>query len=341
MKKKIVICLMLLFLLASAVAAEPNNPLIGRWKAIRMITDGQDMDLTGVFKDFITATVVFDRSNAFSLTVTMFGNQTKTDGYYVIVEMGKLTLYANGNLSSGVYSFEGDTLILEESISGKATVLYLEKVESFYEIGDSIAFGTYEQDNDTTNGKEPIEWIVLDKCYDSSLVLMSKYALDCKPYNMESTDVTWETCTLRKWLNEDFYNAAFSAEEQTKIVPVMLENEDNPSNGTTGGNPTQDRVWLLSINEVTNQITTEKVYNCFTDDVSRMCAPTKYAVAQGAYQDSDYTIDSVGSCWWWLRCPGYYSTRAAFIYIDGNVLNHGTRVSHAGGSIRPVVVVLP
>ena len=206
-------------------------------------------------------------------------------------------------------------------------------------VGSIFIFGTYEQDNDTTNGKEPIEWIILDKRDDGSLVLMSKYALDSKPYNTEDTGVTWETCTLRKWLNEDFYKAAFSAQEQAKIVPVTLENEDNPW-GTTGGKATTDKVWLLSINEACNDFSNDKVYSYFTDDASRMCAPTKYAVAQGASQSFTYTVDGVGACWWWLRSLGD-SRPAACVLSGGYVINFGSYVYVGFSSVRPVVVVLP
>ncbi len=213
--------------------------------------------------------------------------------------------------------------------------------EAEFKVGDVIAFGTYEQDALLSNGKEPIEWIILDKREDGSLVLLSKYALDCKPYNKDLADVTWETCTLRTWLNEDFYNAAFSAQEQARIVPVMIENEDNPYYGTTGGKPTTDKVWLLSINEATNEFTSEKVYTYFTDDNSRMCAPTKYAVAQGASQSSNYTVDGVGACWWRLRSPGYKSRSAAYVSFVGSVNDTGSDVRYGDFSVRPVVVVLP
>ena len=190
-------------------------------------------------------------------------------------------------------------------------------------VGSIFIFGTYEQDNDTTNGKEPIEWIILDKRDDGSLVLMSKYALDSKPYNTEDTGVTWETCTLRKWLNEDFYKAAFSAQEQAKIVPA-----------------TTDKVWLLSINEACNDFSNDKVYSYFTDDASRMCAPTKYAVAQGASQSFTYTVDGVGACCWWLRSLGD-SRSAACVLSGGYVINFGSYVYVGFSSVRPVVVGLP
>lgn len=76
------------------------------------------------------------------------------------------------------------------------------------EVGDTIEFGEYEQDN--KSDKEPIEWNVLD-IQDNKALIISKYGLDAKKYNEEYQSVTWENCTLRKWLNEDFYNEAFSS----------------------------------------------------------------------------------------------------------------------------------
>ena len=78
---------------------------------------------------------------------------------------------------------------------------------------DVIVFGRYEQDNDLGNGPEPIEWIVLDT-QDGKALLLSKYGLDAVPYNDDNNSAgTWETCTLRTWLNDTFLNAAFTQEE--------------------------------------------------------------------------------------------------------------------------------
>lgn len=202
------------------------------------------------------------------------------------------------------------------------------------QIGDLCTFGHYEQDNDPSNGPEPIEWIVLDKRDDGSLVLLSKCALDTKPYNDKYVSVTWETCTLRKWLNKDFYGAAFSAEEQAKILPVTLENENNPKNGTTGGNDTEDRVWLLSINEVTDRFTSEKMYSCFTDNAARICYTTAYTAVQGVYTSN-------GACWWWLRSPGSVSKTAAYVISDGRVSYTGAYVGSEDKGVRPVIVIQP
>lgn len=99
------------------------------------------------------------------------------------------------------------------------------------QVGDTVRFGSYEQDNDLNNGAEAIEWLVLDK-QDGKLLLLSKDALDAKPYNEEDEDVTWETCTLRSWLNDTFYTTAFRQEEQGSIATTKVKNEDNPKYGT-------------------------------------------------------------------------------------------------------------
>ena len=89
-------------------------------------------------------------------------------------------------------------------------------------IGDTVNFGWYEQDNNTGNGKEEIEWLVLDK-EGKDILLMSYYALDCQQYNTINEDVTWETCSLRKWLNNDFLNTAFDTDQQSMIKDSLVK----------------------------------------------------------------------------------------------------------------------
>ena len=121
-------------------------------------------------------------------------------------------------------------------------------------VNDYVTFGTYEQDNVKDNGPEAIEWRVLDK-KDGKVLLLSNYALEYKAYNEEySEEVTWETCTLRKWLNEEFYNTAFTSAEKQYIAESCIINtisEQNKSAVSSDGNPTYDNVFLLSVDEVT------------------------------------------------------------------------------------------
>ena len=186
--------------------------------------------------------------------------------------------------------------------------------------GDYVFFGEYEQDNNTSNGKEDVEWLVLE-IKDGKALVISKYALDCKEYH--HTDVTWETSTLRKWLNNDFLNSAFSADERTMIPTVTVSADKNPDYSTNPGNATQDQVFLLSITEANKY---------FSSDSARQCKPTKYAVANGAYVNSD---DS--NCCWWLRSPGDIQFCAAYVYYDGGVREYGNYVYRDLNAARPAL----
>lgn len=142
--------------------------------------------------------------------------------------------------------------------------------------GDTVIFGTYPQ---TAEGDDetPIEWIVLD-VQENEALLISKYALDCKPYHNEKYKaVTWETCTLREWLNDEFFNKAFSEENRQSVINSKVTTDKNPSYGTKPGKDTEDNVFLLSIAEANRY---------FRRDKTRICYPTAYAKKQGAYTGS-------------------------------------------------------
>lgn len=121
--------------------------------------------------------------------------------------------------------------------------------------GDVIKFGAYEQDRDYTNGKEPIEWIVLEKTK-KQLFVVSKYVLEDLPYFKDEIDsyekVTWENCTLRKWLNNAFFDNAFNKSEQSMIKATKIDNYDNVLTGTSGGKDTKDKIFLLSQLDIIN-----------------------------------------------------------------------------------------
>lgn len=188
--------------------------------------------------------------------------------------------------------------------------------------GDTVFFGAYEQDNNTSNGKEDVEWLVLE-VKDGKALVVSKYALDCKQYNTSNTDVTWETCTLRKWLNNDFINAAFSSYEKAMIPTVTVSADENPDYSTNPGNATQDQVFLLSITEANKY---------FGSDSARQCKPTDYAVANGSRESHSGNL-----CWWWLRSPGSTQDSAAYVYSSGGVIESGNDVDYNDGAVRPAM----
>ena len=203
----------------------------------------------------------------------------------------------------------------------------LASIKSTVAVGDIIEFGAYEQDNDTSNGKEPIEWLVLERDGNKILVI-SRYALDVQPYNTEYEDITWETCTLRTWLNDTFLNEAFSEAEQSIVQTSEVSAGRNPKYSTDLGNDTEDRIFLLSINEANTY---------FASDEASMCVPTAYAIANGALT-SIYNVDGEATCWWWLRSPGIDQNFAALVYCDGGVFSYGDRVDLDGlVCVRPAL----
>ena len=194
-------------------------------------------------------------------------------------------------------------------------------------VGDIVYFGTYEQDNDTSNGKENIEWLVLAKENNRILVISDK-APDCHPYNSSYTDVTWENCTLRKWLNNDFINAAFSDDENAMIPTVTVLADKNPEYDTDPGNATKDKVFLLSIVEA------EKY---FTSAEARECILTEYAISNGAWTSDRYTEGGKATYLWWLRSPGISQYGAAGVFSDGDVFENGYFVDIDVSAVRPAM----
>ena len=191
--------------------------------------------------------------------------------------------------------------------------------------GSTIKFGFYEQDNNTSNGKEEIEWKVLAVEGNKALII-SQYALDCQEYyrGYLSTDTTWEECTLRTWLNGTFYNAAFGAYHQKIIASSTVTADKNPEyNDISPGNNTTDKVFLLSITEVNKY---------FSSDSARQCRGTAYCYAQDAYKDRKN-----GNCLWWLRSPGKFSYYAAYVADDGYVSCYGNYNSNDDKAVRPAL----
>ena len=205
-----------------------------------------------------------------------------------------------------------------------------------FAVGNYITFGTYPQTK-AGNDATPIEWLVLARDGDKAL-LISRYGLDAQPYNKDYTSVTWETCTLRTWLNGTFYNKAFSSAEQAAILTTNVDNSKNQCYSgwsTNGGKNTQDKVFLLSYAEANKYFGV--TYNNSSNTKSRV-APTAYAIAQGTGKNSSYkTADGIDAGWWRLRSPGVSQYDAAYVSTDGSL--YANRVNVGSGSVRPALWV--
>ena len=199
---------------------------------------------------------------------------------------------------------------------------------------------------------EPIKWRVLHTDGNQALFL-SDVALDDQEYHTEYESVTWETSTARSWLNgygagsnkqsvdysrKNFIGSAFTASERAAIVNSSLENADNIDYGTSGGNNTTDKVFLLSESDVWNTDTAESygfVKNKSTYDEARRCKGSTYAKAMGMWSDTD--TDYAGNGDWWLRSPGCSSDIAMYVCDDGWVYRYGNNVNFSLDGIRPAL----
>ena len=169
-----------------------------------------------------------------------------------------------------------------------------------------VKFGSYWQNNAE---KEHLKWLVLDE-KDGKTLLLSKYALDCKPFNQSCCNITWENCDLRKWLNSEFINNAFSKEEQQAIVITKNKTDFNIK--------TEDKIFLLSTEEALEYLPKKE----------RKCRPTPYAKQHNAWSSND------NFCLWWLRSLGDDKSSVSYVNDGGDVRNRGYYVYNALIAIR-------
>ena len=197
------------------------------------------------------------------------------------------------------------------------------------DIGETIIFGEYDIDKDGKD-KEEMEWIILDK-EDDKILVVSKYAVAEKSYHTNSAEIDWSDCSLRKWLNDDFYNECFSQEDQEKIIKSNLINDDysvrdpNTAEFKDGGSPTEDFVFALSKTEA--------------EEYLDILAKNRMKVPLKCYISKEYNSPEYG--WSWLRGPGT-NTKSAAYFADGpkgNVFigENGKGVGDQTVLVRPAI----
>jgi hypothetical protein len=172
------------------------------------------------------------------------------------------------------------------------------------EVGDPFSYGAYE-------GK-PLKWEVLE-VNDENVLLLTKDCIAKRAYHSERLDITWEYCALRQWLNDDFYNDAFTNEQKERILKTAIKNPDNAKFGVSGGNDTEDRIFLLGLDEAEQY---------FSND--NECVAT--------YQGNPTM--------WWLRSPGWRSYDASVVYERGQIINQGNYVNYGDVGVRPALRLL-
>lgn len=172
-------------------------------------------------------------------------------------------------------------------------------------VGDRFEFGSYPQGS---NGEvRPVVWRVLQRDSDSLLIISEK-SLDFKPYEEKHKIVAWSDCTLRCWLNGEFFYTAFNNQERSLIKMSKLSNNDDSS--------TKDWVFLLSVDEAGS---------LFADNNDRIAKYTDYALKNVPYVcDDKYRDLMLKFTHWWLRSHGnhnhYYETGSSWmVNKDGKI----------------------
>ena len=204
-----------------------------------------------------------------------------------------------------------------------ALLLAMPVLAQEYRAGDTIIFGRYEQDNDLSNGPEPIAWRVLSVEGDRAL-LISRYCLDAQPYNRIAGQASWVNSSLRAWLNFSFYPTAFTEEEQDLVLATTMKNWHEYE--------TTDRVFLLD---------NWQAKELFADHPDRMAKPTAYTEAQWAYISKDY---GPGNVHWWLRTISWESgNMASFVAASGGVMTCGGetlgKIEYPRITVRPCITL--
>lgn len=153
------------------------------------------------------------------------------------------------------------------------------------------------------------DWIVLDKTKEKALVIKKRISIR-EAYNEERSETSWEKCTLRYWLNNDYINSEFNENERKFIIESDNDNVDNETFGSVSGKSTKDKIFILSTSEANNY---------FIRNALRVAKDDK---------------DNKNS--WWLRTSGDKSIRAAYIGDDGVTYRNGVDVNVQKG-VRPAM----
>lgn len=210
----------------------------------------------------------------------------------------------------------------------------IEDVKNDYSIGSTVKFGTYEQDNIYRNGKEEIEWIIIDK-FDGNMMLLSKYVLDFIPYDYnikveskleDNIPCKWENSYIRYWLNNDFYDIAFDESDKKNIINTKVNSGkvygiNNSYIPEDMGKPTDDCVFILSKDEIRNYLGFE-INQKSENYLAQYTNYSEYMMNENKI-DTDFAIwhkekqyeDEFNSyAEYWVRSPGVLTTMTDYEY---------------------------
>lgn len=197
----------------------------------------------------------------------------------------------------------------------------------FVSKGETVKFGSYWQMNREV--KTPLEWIILNET-ENSYLLITKYSIDASIFAHNKDYTTWENSVVREFLNNNFYNHAFSEEEKERIILTTVTADKNPQHKNVNqGKDTKDYVFLLSITEA------EKYFNL---DKERIATSTNYA-KMGANPEhwSGVAVSNFGATCWRLRTMGFDNYHSCSVRFNGSISYEGDILYSPHYAIRPCI----
>lgn len=149
---------------------------------------------------------------------------------------------------------------------------------------------------------EPIFWTILEE-KDGKAFLLCDMIMDSQEFDYENGRFynNYADSTIRRWLNDTFYNTAFNQYEQEIVLTTTVDNRGESAGYDTNKyacEDTEDKVFLLSYVEVVD-------YLGFYE--YSMKKTTDYAQSQGVYTYSGSRESYLGVGGWWLRSPHHYN----------------------------------
>jgi hypothetical protein len=197
--------------------------------------------------------------------------------------------------------------------------------------GDIIPFGQYD-------------WRVLAVEGDRALLLTDKI-IEERSYHDEYVDITWAECSLRTYLNGEFYER-FSQEERARIVPVRNKNPDNPWFHTRGGVDTEDKIFPLSLEELACKYFGDSSHLLYDQRKNKRYWYERKDPNNGKRGAKIVSEGKEWGSWYWIRTPGRFSVKAVYVFPDGNIGIHGNNIKkgnvadgYCAGGVRPAMWV--
>ena len=292
-------CLMLLFNSCdnNSTKPEPPDPPIPTATVMINFTTSDDGSVIG-------ATVILQNHTGDAY------QETATSSSVILTNI-PFGLYSVIVSHSGYHPFIDETL----SVQNQTVTHAVHLLSTTVHIGDIIPFGAYN-------------WHVLD-IQGGQALIVSENIIERRVYHTSYETITWADCSLRAYLNGDFYNSsAFSNEDRSRIVQVTNVNLDNQWYDAPGGANTNDRIFLLSIAEVVQY---------FGDSGQLENRPPGATWINDQYNSNRIATFNGSASFWWLRSPGHTNYYASSVFHDGYLYVSGYSVNLNTGGVRPAL----